>query len=330
MSGLAQSFLVALSLTFGATPLVLGLARRFGALALPRPRDVHTVPVAQWGGVAIWFGVIATVGLPLIARHLKGAAWTAEDTAISGALLGGTLLALVGLLDDVCDLRPRHQASAILLAGFIAVCCGVRVEAVRVPGIPGLSFLEGTWHLPFPIGAALSMAWIFVVTKTVDAIDGLDGLAAGVSALAALTIGTAFVVQTGDANASLAILPAAVAGASMGFLPSNAFPAVIFMGTGGAQFLGYMLATATLTSLLHQATPRHTVVAVLALGLPILDFAFVVFRRMASGAPITQADRRHVHHRLLDRGFTHPQAVYRVYAYTAIFCAAGLALAWAR
>ena len=162
--------------------------------------------------------------------------------------------------------------------------------------------------------APITAFYIFVVTKTMDTIDGLDGLAAGIAAIAACTL---TIIATYGGQPRVAILAAALVGSSLGFLRHNYNPAKIFMGTGGAQFLGFSLACLSIVGAFKTAAAVAVLIPVLAFGVPIFDAAFVVIRRVISRQPITQADKRHMHHTLLGLGLSQRQTVLVLYALAA-------------
>ena len=160
-----------------------------------------------------------------------------------------------------------------------------------------------------------------LVTKTVDAIDGLDGLAAGVCAISAATLALLAAASKQPESPTLALLAAAVVGSCVGFLRHNFNPAKIFMSTVGAQFLGLMLASLSILGTIKVAAAISVAIPLLVLGVPIFDYAVVLGKRAADRAPLTKADRRHLHHRLIDRGMSKQQAVWVIYACTAACCA---------
>ena len=323
MKGLTFSFIIALAVAWAVTPSVLHLAWRKGALAHPRDRDVHTEPTPRWGGIAIYLGVVLAVVFTVTARHLiTGGAygWTWQ---LFGILLAGTMIGAIGIIDDVKDLRALFQIIGILSAGVVLIAFGVRIESLTIPFV---EVKAGSWagvNLAFWPSVFITLFWVFVVTKTVDAIDGLDGLAAGVCAISAATLG---LMAAASDQPSVALLAAAVAGACIGFLRYNFNPAKIFMSTVGAQFLGLMLAAISIVGTFKVAAAISVAVPVLVLGVPIFDYGIVLMRRLANKAPLTAADRRHLHHRLLDRGLTQKQAVWVIYACTFVLCGAALAI----
>lgn len=327
MIGMAAAFVVALSITWAATPWVLRLALRAGAVAVPRARDVHENPVPRWGGIAIYAGVVAASCLALTYRHWRTGGESGWNWHLAGVMVAATFIALVGLVDDLRDLRAAWQALGILAAGAILVAFGVRIEGVTNPLVaaPPGAYNPAQWIALSPIvSVAATLFWVFLVTKTVDAIDGLDGLAAGVCAISAATLALVAAASRQPEGPSLALVAAAVAGGCIGFLRHNYNPARIFMSTVGAQFLGFLLAALSILGTYKLAAAASVFIPVLVLGVPIVDYGIVLLKRLAQRAPLTAADRRHLHHRLLDRGLSHRQAVWVIYGCTAVLCLAAL------
>jgi UDP-GlcNAc:undecaprenyl-phosphate GlcNAc-1-phosphate transferase len=173
---------------------------------------------------------------------------------------------------------------------------------------------------------AVTLFWVLLVTKTVDAVDGLDGLAAGVCAISAATLALIAAASAQAEGPVVALVAAAVTGSCIGFLRFNYSPARIFMSTVGAQFLGFMLAALSIMGTSKIAAAVSVAIPLLVLGVPIFDYAVVLLRRMKSGAPLTMADQRHFHHRLLARGLSKQQAVWVIYGCTAVLCIAAIVL----
>jgi len=324
MIAVTVAFLVAMAVTSAVTPVALKLAVRFGAMAVPRSRDVHTTPMPRLGGIAIYCGVLVATLLTVTARHFITHGTHGWTLHLVGVLAAGTLIALVGIVDDLKDLKPLSQALAILAAGSVLVLFGVRIEGITNPLLPQS---PGSWRwieLPFWLSVAGTLFWVFVVTKTVDAIDGLDGLAAGVSAISAGTLALLAAASHQPEGPAVALLAASVAGSCVGFLRYNRYPARIFMSTVGAQFLGLMLASISILGTFKIAAAISVLVPLLVLGVPIFDYAVVLVRRLLNRAPLTAGDRRHLHHRLLEHGLTHRQAVWVIYGCTALLCVAAL------
>lgn len=329
MIALAVSFFVALSVTIALTPPVIRLAERHGAVAVPRDRDVHEGNIPRWGGIAIYGGVLVATLLSVTLRHFRTGGENGWSWHLAGVLAAGTLIAAIGMLDDVKDLRPKWQILGILVAGLVLILFGVRIDGVGNPLAvtrPG-SYDAAAWiPLGAPLGILLTLLWVGVVTKTVDALDGLDGLAAGVCAISSATLALLAAYSRQPEGPSLALLAASVTGACVGFLRFNYRPARVFMSTVGAQFLGFTLAAISILGTFKIAAAISVLIPILVLGVPIFDYAFVVLKRVLHRAPIMQADQRHLHHRLLARGLSHQQAVWVIYGCTAVLCAAAVVL----
>jgi UDP-GlcNAc:undecaprenyl-phosphate GlcNAc-1-phosphate transferase len=171
----------------------------------------------------------------------------------------------------------------------------------------------------FPAWAAFGITaiYIFVVTKTMDTIDGIDGLASGIAAIGG---GTLSIIATYEGQPRVALIAAALAGASIGFLRHNYNPAKIIMGTGGAQLLGFVLAALSIVGAMKTAAALMILIPMLVFGVPLFDAVQVVIRRKMSGVPITQADKRHIHHQLLERGLSQRQAVWVLYGIAIVLC----------
>lgn len=328
-----MAFLIAMGITWALTPWVMRFALRFGAVAVPRDRDVHETPTPRWGGIAIYFGVMAAVAATVTYRHIITHGAHGWSHQIIGVLVAGTFIGLFGMLDDLKELRALWQALAILAAGGILIAFGVRIEGMANPFMGGHAlagsepYNPARWISFAPAFSVLcTLFWVFLVTKTVDAIDGLDGLAAGVCAISAASLALLAAASHQPEGPTLALLAAAVVGACAGFLRHNYSPARIFMSTVGAQFLGLMLAALSIMGTFKVAAAISVLVPVLVLGVPIFDYGIVLVKRFASRAPLTAADRRHLHHRLLDRGLTKQQAVWVIYGCTAALCVAALVI----
>lgn len=313
MAGLIH-ILVAFGLAlFGAyllTPVVEQVARKAGVIRVPRVRDVHTKDMPLWGGIAIVAAVFLAIFLtiPLRGQHTG---------KVAGVLLGAVVVAIFGILDDKYDLSAVVQMIVLLFAGFIVTLFGVRIEFITNP-FGGMIDLDA---LGFSV--PLTMIWIFFTTKATDIIDGVDGLAAGVSAISSATLAL-MALQTH--NVVAAVMAATVCGAAIGFLRHNFNPARIFMGTVGAQFLGFMLACLAIISLTKVATIVTLSVSVLVIGVPIMDAVFVTIRRLVTMQPLSRADKGHVHHRLLKRGLSQRETVLVLYAVTFCFCLVALGM----
>ena len=287
------AFATAAILALLLTPVVGRFARRHEVLDHPGDRRVNTAPVPRGGGIAVAAAFVITT-LGLLAADSAFAIWPAGDAPAGRevvALVGGAVLAvLVGSLDDWFDLRARWQLVGQLVIAGVAVGLGTTVNV-----------------LADPFGAAFAVVWILGMINSINFIDGLDGLSSGVALIAALTLGIISLTGPIDQPA-IALLCFALAGALLGFLRWNLHPASIFVGTSGVMVIGYVLA---LLAILGSA---KVAVALLVLGVPIIDTFWIIVRRLSEGRSPFSPDRGHIHHRLLDLGLSHLQTVLVIYA----------------
>ena len=300
--GLAVAALVAAGIiSFITTPVVRALAHKVGAIDVPKDgRRMHDHPLPRMGGLAIFFGFLLTV---LVFSPL-----TRQSR---GMLLGAVIIVILGIFDDIYSLPALPKFAVQILAALVAVWTGSMITILSNPNIFSSNpYWELGW-LAWPV----TVIWIVAITNAVNLIDGLDGLACGVSTIGSMSmLVIALVVREGD----VAILMAALAGACLGFLPYNLNPAKIFMGDTGATFLGYILAVVSIQGMFKMYNIISFVVPFLMLGLPIFDTSFAFIRRIAHGQSPMHPDRSHVHHRLIDMGFTQKQAVAVLYVISAI------------
>ena len=295
------ALVMALVISFAATPFVRRLAFKIGAVDVPRDsRRMHDHPIPRMGGLAIFFGFILSVllFLPL-------------TTQLRGMLLGAVVIVILGIFDDIYALSAKLKFAVQIGAALIAVLMGNQIDYLSNPNIFSS---DPYWHLGV-LSIPISVLWIVAITNAVNLIDGLDGLACGVSTISSMTM---LVIALTVAEAQVAILMAALAGACIGFLPYNLNPAKIFMGDTGSTFLGFVLATVSIQGLFKSYAIISFAVPFLVLGLPIFDTCFAILRRLARGQSPMAPDRGHIHHRLIDMGFTQKQAVAVLYLISAI------------
>lgn len=330
MIGILAAALIAAFLTAWITPVVLRYAEKSSAIDQPGDRRINTRPMPRLGGVAIFIGFLIAAVLTVTLRQYSRAGQHTWTLQIVGVLVATTFMAVVGLIDDFRDLAAKWQALALVTAGVILFAFGVRIEGVTniFGGAGSLSYNAlVNWH---PLGLVasllLTIIWVFVVTKTVDAIDGVDGLASGVCAIAAATLALMAVQLRNPEFATLALIAAALAGACLGFLRHNYHPAKIIMGTVGAWVLGTVLSAVSILGAFKVAAAVSVLVPVLVLGFPIFDYIHVLTRRLLERAPLTKADKRHLHHRLMDRGWNQRQVVWFIYSLAIVLCIFALAL----
>lgn len=317
-------FAVGLVVTLVVTPLVRRFALKRGLVDYPGGRKVHTKPIPRLGGVAIFAGVMAAVGVEAFGEAFVG--WNGTivggGTArvrVLGVLIGLTVIFLVGLYDDLKTLSPGMKFLGQLVAASIVVASGLRIVYVGDPFVGGLVEL-GLLSIP------ITLFYIVGFTNVINLIDGLDGLAAGVSAIAAATL---LVLAAQGNRLDAAALAVAVIGACVGFLRYNSHPASIFMGDSGALFLGFTLATISLMGVMKSSAAIALAVPLLIIGVPIFDTASAIVRRVLHQRPIQEADKGHIHHRLLGRGFNQRQTVFIIYAWSIALALGGYAVRYA-
>lgn len=306
------AFAVAMLVSLFIMPTVIMLARRTGAMDAPNARKVHKKPIPRIGGLGIYAGFMAAIIFIALKFGLDGEQF--KETV--GLLTSGSLIVALGLVDDYKNLPAKLKLlGQICAAAVLVFVFGVRIDFVTDP-FGDYIYLE---HLAIPA----TMFWLVGLTNTVNLIDGLDGLAAGVAAIASVTI---MLIALEQNFILVAVLTAALAGAAVGFLKYNFHPAEIFMGDTGSMFLGFMLAGISVTGAVKSVATIALVVPVFALGLPILDTTFAIIRRLRGGVPIFKPDKGHLHHRLLNVGFTQRQAVLLMYVISAMFGLSAIAL----
>jgi UDP-GlcNAc:undecaprenyl-phosphate/decaprenyl-phosphate GlcNAc-1-phosphate transferase len=299
------AFVAAAVLSFVLTPLVRRVALRFDAVDKPDQRRVNVVPIPRGGGVAVALSFIV-VAVVLVAAN-NALRFFSDPVAfdvgrVVALLLGGAVAAAFGMLDDYFDLRARWQFAGQLGLAAIAIGFGIVIVRVNNPFGPDNISLDQ----PFAVG--FTALWIIGMINSINFIDGLDGLSAGVTLIAALTLGTLSLTLQVAPQPFVAVLCFALAGALLGFLRWNFQPASIFIGTSGVMFVGYTLA---ILSILGTA---KVAVALLVLGVPIIDAFWIIVRRLVQGRSPFSPDRGHLHHRLLDVGLSHRQTVMLIYA----------------
>jgi UDP-GlcNAc:undecaprenyl-phosphate GlcNAc-1-phosphate transferase len=296
--------LIALVIVVLLTPAVGGMARLLGAVDRPEGRRLHRRPVPRLGGLAIFLGIV----VPALAfLDLSG--------EMRGVLLGAAVACVVGAIDDFRGLAPAPKLAGQIVAASIPCAFGVWIDHFTFP------FL-GAVDLPAWLGVPLTVVWIVAVMNMVNFLDGMDGLAAGVCGIAGITF-SVLALSLGKGEA--AILAAIVAGACIGFLRHNFFPARIFMGDSGALVLGYTLATISVAGLLKTASTIVLFLPLVVLAVPIVDTSFVVAKRLKHGRPIYSADRWHLHHRFVNIGFSQRRAAVTMWAWCGTLGAVALA-----
>ena len=297
------AFIVSFAFTFATTPLVRRFAFKIGAIDIPKDnRRMHKKPTPRIGGLAIIFGfTVATLCFAQPSRQLYG------------TLSGAAIIAVMGVIDDCKNLPAKLKFVIQIIAALVVVFAGdIKIDVFTNP-----NFLSDNpyWVLPEWLSVTLTVIWIVFITNAVNFIDGLDGLAAGVSAI--MSISLVFIsIRVGEYP--IAILGIALMGSCFGFLPFNFNPAKIFMGDTGSTFLGFMLATLSIQGVFKSYAVISFAVPLLILGLPLFDALFAIIRRILRGQSPMTADRGHLHHRLVDMGFSQKQTVFILYAISGV------------
>ncbi|HYO32856.1 MAG TPA: MraY family glycosyltransferase [Nocardioidaceae bacterium] len=329
-------FFVALAVTYLLAVLARELAMRTGAFARVRDRDVHEIPIPYFGGVAMMAGLLAAYAVAVKLPSLSSS--PSADVIFHDAravLLGGAVICLVGILDDLFELDAVTKFVGEVLAAATVVAQGVQIYWIPLPGIGTLP----TFSLGGSQAALLTILLIVTTVNAVNFLDGLDGLAAGVVGIGAVAFFAYSVllvfVNDQEKATTAAMLTAALAGVCLGFLPHNFFPARIFMGDSGALLIGFLLACSTISltgqyptsripqglfgasaSLLPAMLPLILPVAVLLV--PFLDLVLAIVRRTRAGLSPFAPDKKHLHHQLLEIGHSQRRAVMVMYLWASL------------
>lgn len=301
MNNYILPFFISVMISLIATPIVKRFAVKIGAVDIPKDnRRVHKTAMPLMGGLAIYISVI--VGMFTFLEL---------DKSMISIIIGATIIIISGVLDDLRDLSPKLKLLFQILSGVVLVIGGVGIDFITNPfSDNNILFNLGILSIP------ITIFWVVGITNTLNLIDGLDGLASGVAMISSISF---MLVANKFGNLPVAILSSIVAGACLGFLPYNFNPAKIFMGDTGALFLGFMLAAISIEGVMKSVATIAVITPIIILGVPIFDTTFAIFRRLISGKSIMSADKGHLHHRLLNRGFSQRQTVLILYGFSAIF-----------
>lgn len=287
------------------TPIVRTIAIALGIVDKPGGRKVHRSNMPTMGGIAI---AVAYFAGTLVAFHAVPGAMDRFSLKFAGFSVAAAMIVILGIVDDIRPLRARPKLFVQIIAAAILVACGFVVEEFTIPFI-------GKVSLGF-MGVIFTMIWIVGITNAINLLDGLDGLAAGVSGIASFFI---FLSAVDQHDYVVAFLAFALVGACAGFLPYNFYPARIFMGNPGSMFIGFVLAAISVVSFQKSRTIITLFVPVIALGVPIIDTTLAIVRRLAKKKHIFQADKEHIHHKLLFREESQRRVVLSLYFLSACF-----------
>ncbi len=314
----AIAFLLAFIVSFMATPYTIKLAHKIGAVDIPKDeRRMHKKAMPKFGGPAVILGFLVSTIYLLIVMGMENtinlAGQEQYGMKLIGMFLGICIITITCVIDDIKPIKPITKLSGQLVAAIVAVAFGIRIGDID------LAFFS-TSELGEVFSAVLTVLWIVGVTNAINLIDGLDGLSSGISVISAISLLVIFVLN-GSPLVSI-ILITALAGALVGFLPFNFAPAKTFIGDTGSNFLGYSLSIISILGMAKTYTMAVIVLPLIVLGLPIFDTIWAIIRRLIKGKSIKaifKADKGHLHHRIVAKGFSQKQAVLILYGLSATF-----------
>lgn len=315
---IAIAFLLAFIVTFMTTPYTIKIARKVGAVDVPKDqRRMHKKAMPKFGGPAVILGFLISVIYLLVVMSIEHSIdlFSVEQYGkkLLGMFLGIVVISITCIIDDIITIKPIVKLSGQVVAAIIAVSFGIRINEITP------AFLQ-TEQLRECFSIILTIGWIVGVTNAINLIDGLDGLSSGISVISAISLLIIFVLN-GSPLVSI-VLITALAGALVGFLPFNFAPAKTFIGDTGSNFLGYSLSIISILGVAKTYTVAVIVLPLIALGLPIFDTVWAIIRRLIKGKSIKaifKADKGHLHHRIVAKGFSQKQAVLILYGISATF-----------
>lgn len=303
-------FLVSLSASLFVTPVVRRVAQRLGWLDVPVDgRRVHQMPVPRLGGVAVFASVMLALAVLPLLDNLVTRSLVGQWQGVVAVLASSTLIFLFGVYDDLAGANAKLKFVAQGAAAVLLFYLGGRVEAVTIPFV-------GSFDLPPVLGFGVTLLWVVGISNAFNLIDGLDGLATGASLFAALVmLGVSLV----NGRVLVTVVSIALVGSLIGFLRYNFNPASIFLGDSGSLFIGFLLAALSVTGTQKASTVVAVAIPLMAFALPVIDTGFAIVRRFISGKPLFEGDREHIHHKLLERGWSQRRVAFALYGVCALF-----------
>lgn len=304
-----EALLISVVVAFATTPLSIRIANRFGIIDKPKDdRRVHRKPVPRFGGMGIFLGSMAALLIP-----------SGMNEKITVAMFGGFLMYLLGIIDDILDIKPIVKFTGQVAIASVVYYLGIRITFISNFFDFAVADRNANVILSAGVGYLITVFWIVGITNAVNLMDGLDGLAAGSTAIMAFSLAyVAYIHGARLGSMPVCIALVAVAGGCIGFLPYNFSPAKTFMGDGGALYLGYMIAVLSVISPLKQATVVGALIPMLTLAVPIFDTLFAMLRRVLKHESIMHADKGHLHHHLMAAGFGQRRSVLIMYGIVGI------------
>ena len=312
---IAIAFLLAFITAFVITPYTIRLARKVGAVDIPNDRRVNKTAMPRLGGLAVIAGfVMSAIYLVITMKVENKIDFISEglDKKILGVFLGGIILTIICFIDDVKGIKPLVKLAGQLLAAIIVASCGVLIDNFAIP------FKENSIIINEVFSHILTIGWIVGITNAINLIDGLDGLSSGITLIACISLLIIFSLNGSPLIAI--ILITALAGGIVGFLPYNFNPAKTFIGDVGSNFMGFAIAVISILGVAKTYTAIVIIAPIIVLALPIFDTIWAIIRRIVKSKSIKgvfKADKGHLHHKLMARGYTQKQAVLILYGITA-------------
>ncbi|MBE3091066.1 MAG: undecaprenyl/decaprenyl-phosphate alpha-N-acetylglucosaminyl 1-phosphate transferase [Actinobacteria bacterium] len=298
---------IAFMVSYILTPYMARVGKKQNMIDMPGHRKIHEEAIPNLGGIVIFFGFLLSL---LFVVQIEG--------QIKALLIGGVIILLLGVVDDIVDLSPKHKFIIQMVPALIVII--YNSDLINSFIVNQLKIFDLLGYLLYPI----LIFWIVGVTNAINLIDGLDGLACGISLIALVTFLILGLRQNLEA---LSLISIALAGSILAFLKFNFYPAKIFLGDSGSTFAGFMLASIGALWVLNSGNAFFILIPIIILALPIVDTLFAIWRRYRGHYPIFQADKGHLHHRLLTRGIAHKNVVFILWGISAICSVIALVLA---
>ena len=314
---IAIAFLLAFITAFVITPYTIRLAKKVGAVDMPADRRVNKKPMPRLGGLAVIAGFLVSAIYLIISMFIeKKINFTADNLTqkIVGFLLGILVLGITCFIDDVKGIKPLAKLAGQTLAAILVTCSGILIDNFTIP------FKENSVALNQLFSYILTIGWIVGITNAINLIDGLDGLSSGITLISCISL--LIIFSLNESPLIAIVFVTALAGAIIGFLPYNFNPAKTFIGDIGSNFMGFAIAVISILGVAKTYTAIVIVAPIMVLALPIFDTLWAIVRRIVKTKSIKgvfKADKGHLHHRLMARGYTQKQAVLILYGLTATF-----------
>lgn len=313
---IAIAFLLAVTTTFVLVPYSIRFAKKVGAIDVPNDRRVNKKPIPRLGGIAVIGGFLVSIIFLMITTSLEGKIDFGSDNLnikLIGFLIGLLILGIICLIDDIKGLKAVVKLVGQLVAAFIVVRCGIIIDSFKLFG--------DNMVANEIFNNIVTIVWIVTITNAINLIDGLDGLSSGICLIACVSLIIVFAMNESSPMISI-LLATALAGAITGFLPYNVHPAKTFIGDVGSNFMGFAIGVISIIGVAKTYTAIVILAPIIILGLPILDTVWAVIRRAIKTKSIKgifKADKGHIHHRLMQKGFTQKQSVLILYIIAVTF-----------